>query len=134
MDITLDHLLIPAADRVAAARRVGELFGVEWAEQGPIGPFSPVYVSPSLTLLFCQWPGPVPQQHYAFRVDDERFDSILARLVAAGIAYRSHPLGEDDGQINTAFGGRLVYWREPDGHAWEMLTVSYERPGALPPG
>ena len=23
-----------------------------------------------------------------------------------------------------------VYWNEPDGHQWEMLTVSYARPPA----
>ena len=53
-----------------------------------------------------------------------------ARLLAGGIAYRSHPQGDDDRQVNTAFGGRLVYWGEPDGHAWEILTVSYARRGA----
>ncbi|MGI9026867.1 MAG: hypothetical protein ACR2GP_15055 [Burkholderiaceae bacterium] len=24
-------------------------------------------------------------------------------------------------------GGSIVYWNEPDGHQWEMLTVSYAR-------
>jgi hypothetical protein len=32
-----------------------------------------------------------------------------------------------DMQINTEFGGRMIYWNEPDGHQWEMLTVSYAR-------
>jgi hypothetical protein len=26
------------------------------------------------------------------------------------------------------YGGSMVYWNEPDGHQWEMLTVSYARP------
>ena len=30
-------------------------------------------------------------------------------------------------RINTEYGGRMVYWNEPDGHQWEMLTVSYAR-------
>ncbi len=29
--------------------------------------------------------------------------------------------------VNHALGGRLVYWSEPDGHAWEILTVTYAR-------
>jgi hypothetical protein len=29
--------------------------------------------------------------------------------------------------VNTAHGGRIVYWSEPDGHVWEALTVSYAR-------
>ncbi|CAN5348664.1 hypothetical protein BH11PSE9_BH11PSE9_21880 [soil metagenome] len=32
-----------------------------------------------------------------------------------------------DMQINTDHGGRMLYWTEPDGHMWEMLTVSYAR-------
>jgi len=29
--------------------------------------------------------------------------------------------------INTEYGGSMVYWNEPEGHQWEMLTVSYAR-------
>jgi len=32
-------------------------------------------------------------------------------------------------QISTQFGGRGIYWNEPEGHQWEMLTVSYARQG-----
>lgn len=123
----LDHILIPAANRVAAARLIAHLFDVPWAEQGSAGPFSPVYVNDSLTLDFDQWDAPVPRQHYAFRVEHAEFDAILARIEALGLAYRSTPNGPDDRQVNTAFGGRIVYWSEPDGHAWEILTVSYAR-------
>lgn len=127
MAADLDHFIVPARDRVAAARRLGELLGVPWAEQAEIGPFSPVYVNAGLTLDFDEWPGPVPQQHYCFRVPDEEFDAILARIQSAGLAFRSSPLGPDDRRVGHAFGGRFVYWSEPDGHAWEILTVSYAR-------
>jgi hypothetical protein len=45
MAIELDHLIAPSIDRVAAARQLGTLLGVAWAEQGAVGPFSPVYIS-----------------------------------------------------------------------------------------
>ena len=35
-------------------------------------------------------------------------------------------------QIKTRLGGKDVYWREPEGHVWEMLTVSYARPASPP--
>ena len=127
MSLQLDHLIVPCANRVAGARLLASLLGVPWAEQGRVGPFSPVYVDDGLTLDFDQWTGPVPQMHYAFHVDAARFDAILGRIRAAGLAYRSLPHGPDDHQVNPAFGGRIVYWREPDGHVWELLTVSYER-------
>ena len=127
MPIALDHLLVPASDRVAAARQLAGLLGVPWAEQAAVGPFSPVYVNDALTLDFDQWPEPVPKIHVCFRVDDATFDAILGRLRAAGLPYRSTPVGEVDHQVGHAAGGRLVYWSEPDGHAWEILTASYAR-------
>ena len=33
----------------------------------------------------------------------------------------------EDTQVNVQYGGRILYWNEPDGHQWEMLTVSYAR-------
>lgn len=95
MTIQLDHLIVPSKDRVAAARQLAGILGVPWAEQGAFGPFSPVYVSDSLTLDFDQWgdSAQFPVQHYCFRVDTITFQAILARLQAAGIAYRSTPHG-----------------------------------------
>ena len=127
MTIQLDHLIVPSNNRVAAARQLGMLLGVAWAEQGAVGPFSPVYVSSELTLDFDQWTDSVPRQHYCFRVSESEFEAILARIKAAGIAFRSLPHGPDDYKVSAAFGGSPVYWNEPDGHVWELLTVSYER-------
>ncbi len=132
MPISLDHLIVPSRDRVAAAKQLAGLLGVPWAQQAAIGPFSPVYVSESLTLDFDQWAEPIPKQHYCFRVTQEEFNAILGRLQESGLAYRSTPLGADDFTVNSSFGGKLVYWSEPDGHAWEILTVSYARQ-AMPP-
>src|SRR4029079_3615850 len=97
-----------------------------WAEAG-IGPFSPVYVDDGLTLDFIDDPGPLPVQHFCFRVDDATFDAVLARIRAAGIPFRGSVHGPQDMCVNTDHGGRLVYWNEPDGHMWEILTASYAR-------
>lgn len=132
MAVHLDHLIIPTRDRVASARLLGHLLGVPWAEQASIGPFSPVFVNEGLTIDFDQWESEVPKQHYCFRVDSEEFGAILARIKGAGLPYRSKPLGDNDYTVNRAFGGSIVYWSEPDGHAWEVLTVSYARQGSLP--
>jgi catechol 2,3-dioxygenase-like lactoylglutathione lyase family enzyme len=126
MRIDLDHLIVPSRDRLAAAKLLAEVLGVQSAETG-IGPFCPVYVNPGLTLDFDQADGDFPVLHYCFRVDDEAFDAILGRLVAKRIPYRSMPHGPADQRVNTAHGGRIVYWSEPDGHAWEILTESYAR-------
>lgn len=69
----------------------------------------------------------VPALHFAFRFSEPEFDALLARLQQLGVAWRSTPHGPDDLQVNMSAGGRLLYWREPDGHAWEALTQSYAR-------
>ena len=127
MSIHLDHLIVPSRDRVASARLVGQLLGVSWSEESGVGPFSPVYVNDGLTLDFDQASEPFSIGHFAFRVMPAEFDAILERIKAAGISYRSTPHGPVDGQVNTHHGGRIVYWNEPDGHVWEILTVSYAR-------
>ncbi len=129
MAIELDHVIVSARNQRASAQRLAELLGVRWAETGA-GPFSPVYVNGGLTLDFIDDDGPFPIQHFCFRVNEEEFDSILERIRASGIKYRSSVRGPEDMQVNTAYGGHMVYWNEPDGHQWEMLTVSYARPPA----
>jgi catechol 2,3-dioxygenase-like lactoylglutathione lyase family enzyme len=126
MTIHLDHLMVPCRDKIASARLLAELLDVEWAETG-IGPFAPVYVNDGLTLDFDQWEDPVPRIHFCFRVAPREFDAILERIKAAGISYRSTVHGPVDFQVDTRHGGSIVYWNEPEGHQWEMLTVSYAR-------
>jgi catechol 2,3-dioxygenase-like lactoylglutathione lyase family enzyme len=85
-------------------------------------------VNDRLTLDFIDDEGPFAIQHFCFRVSEQEFDAILHRITGAGIGYRSSVRGPEDMQVNTHYGGRMVYWNEPDGHQWEMLTVSYARP------
>ncbi|MDB5798725.1 MAG: bleomycin resistance protein [Paucimonas sp.] len=126
MTIQLDHFIVSARDPRAAARQLGDLLGVRWSESG-IGPFSPVYVNDGLTLDFIHDPGPFPVAHFCFRVSDAEFDAILARLKAAGLPFRSSVRGPQDLKVNTDYGGKMVYWNQPEGHQWEMLTASYAR-------
>lgn len=128
MGVELDHLLVPSANARVAAEQLAELLGVPWADQGT-GPFVPVFANEGLTLDFDQWDEPFPPLHFCFRVSETQFDAILQRLRAAGIAWRSRVHGPIDHQVDTEHGGRILYWNEPDGHQWEILTVSYARQG-----
>ena len=131
MTIELDHTIVPSRHPVASARLLAELLGVPWAAAG-VGPFAPVYVNDGLTLDFIETDEQFPIYHFCFRVGQAEFDAILGRIEAAGIPYRSSVRGPVDRKIDTQFGGSLVYWNEPDGHQWEILTVSYARRPAHP--
>lgn len=122
----LDHFTVPARDKVAAAKRLASLLGVPWSETG-VGPFAPVYVNDGLTLDFDETSEPFPILHFCFRVAEDEFDRVLGRIRAAGIPYRSAVHGPVDMTVDTAHGGRIVYWNDPEGHQWELLTESYAR-------
>jgi len=124
MKVELDHTIVPSRDKVAAARLLGALLGVPWAPSG-VGPFAPVYVNDGLTLDFIDTDEAFPVYHFCFRVGPDDFAAILERIRAAGIAFRSEVRGPVDMQVHAHYGN--VYWNEPDGHQWEMLTTSYAR-------
>ena len=126
MAIQLDHTIVPSRTRDVSAKRLAELLGVPCGP-APLGPFFAVYVNDGLTLDYIQTDEEFPIYHFCFRVSEAEFDAIFARIQAAGIPYRADVRGPMDMQINTAYGGRMVYWNEPDGHQWEMLTASYAR-------
>jgi hypothetical protein len=122
--VQLDHFIVSCRNKAASAKLLGELLGVPWAESG-LGPFAPVYINEGLTLDFFETDEPFPVEHFCFRVSPSEFETILGRIRAAGIAYRSSVHGPVDMQVSRDYGN--FYWNEPDGHQWELLTVSYAR-------
>ena len=124
MTIQLDHFIVSCRNQIASAKRLAGLLGVPWAESGA-GPFSPVYLNDGLTLDFIETDEDFPVEHFCFRVSAAEFDAILRRIKAAGIAYRSEVRGPVDMKVHPELGN--VYWNDPDGHQWEMLTSSYAR-------
>jgi hypothetical protein len=123
--IELDHTIVPSRNAVAGAKLLAELLGVAWAERATAGPFSPVFVNEGLTLDFIQTDEDFPIYHFCFRVNQKEFDAILNRIRKAGIPFRSTVRGPVDMKVDPEYGN--VYWNEPDGHQWELLTISYAR-------
>jgi catechol 2,3-dioxygenase-like lactoylglutathione lyase family enzyme len=121
MAIVLNHTIVPARDKQAAARFFAQLFGLTF--DGPGDHFAPVRLNETLTLLFDDDVGAFESHHYAFHVDDAEFDAILKRVKAAGLAFGSAPWSLADGKLNDWNGGRGVYFKDPDGHVLELMTA-----------
>jgi catechol 2,3-dioxygenase-like lactoylglutathione lyase family enzyme len=118
--IVLNHTIVPARDKVDAARFFAEIFGLDRKELG--SHFAPVRVNETLTLLFDDDTS-FESHHYAFHVSDAEFDAILGRIKKAGLAYGSAPWSLNDGKLNDWNGGRGVYFKDPNGHVLELMTV-----------
>ena len=119
MTITLNHTIVPARDKAAAAKFFADIFGLEG---GPSGHFAPVRINNSLTLLFDN-DDTFESHHLAFHVSDREFDAIFERIKQAKIAFGSAPWNLDDGKLNDWGGGRGVYFKDPNGHVLELMTV-----------
>ncbi|HEY3118476.1 MAG TPA: VOC family protein [Chloroflexota bacterium] len=122
MPILLDHQIIPVRDKEVSAAFLARALGLE-AETGR-GHFAVVRLSDGTVLDF-ETHADVQRLHLAFRVTEPEFDEILGRLQSDGVAYGS--MGSRyDGQIKTDRPGRGVYFPDPCGHSWEVITQSYE--------
>ena len=121
MTITLNHTIVQARDKEAAARFFAQIFGLAFTASD--GHFVPVRVNDTLTLDFADAKGTIASEHYAFHVDDAEFDAILQRVKTAGLAFGSSPWSLDDGKLNDWSGGRGFYFNDPDGHILELMTV-----------
>jgi catechol 2,3-dioxygenase-like lactoylglutathione lyase family enzyme len=120
MTIVLNHAIVPTRDKVAAAKFFAHIFGLK---RGRTGYFAPVRVSKTLTLLFDDEESKFESHHYAFHVSGREFDAILRRIKEDKIVFGSAPWSLEDGELNDWGGGRGVYFRDPNGHVLELMTV-----------
>ncbi|MGH3622118.1 MAG: VOC family protein [Sciscionella sp.] len=123
MTVTFNHTIIAAKDRHESARFFRELF--ELPEAPSWGPFVNVKLDEGVLLQFAEPPVEIQMQHYAFLLDDELFDRAYARLQEQGIEHWADPQMQRSGQTNTEHGGRGVYFKDPAGHAIELITKPY---------
>ena len=123
----LNHTIVAARDRNAAALFLSEILGLE--PPVVLGPFALVTVGDELTLDFVQSSGDIHPQHYAFLVGEAEFDQIFARIEERHLPYWADPHRKKRDQINHRDDGRGVYFENPDGHLLEILTRPYGSAG-----
>jgi len=124
MAIELNHTIVPAHDKEAAASFFAEIMGLTVGRTNPgtkPGRFAVVKVG-GVNLAFDDADRFEPH-HYAFHVSDDEFDAILARIQERGISYAADPFHKQRGQLNAYEGGRGFYFLTPDGHNIELLTA-----------
>lgn len=126
MAVALNHTIVNVRNKEVSAKFYAELLGLP-APIPALGWFMVVQLANGVSLDFCDddRPEPIDKQHYAFLVSDAEFDLIFARIQAKNLPYWADPGKKLPGQHNTHFGGRGVYWDDPDGHILEIITRPY---------
>ena len=129
MTVRLDHLALAAHDAEESARFLADVLDLPAPRPAP--PFIAVDVDDTLTIDYAVPPFEFPGQHVAFHLSEEEFDAVRARLEARGITYWPGPGYREPNTINENHGGRGLYFDDPGGHHFEILTARYEgSPGA----
>jgi catechol 2,3-dioxygenase-like lactoylglutathione lyase family enzyme len=122
MAIDLNHTIVSANDAEAAARWTAELLGLP--DPVPASHFWVMETANGVSLDFDD-ADEIISQHYAFLVSDDEFDAIFGRIAERGVPHWADPGQSQPGQINHRYGGRGVYFENPDGHLLEILTRPY---------
>jgi catechol 2,3-dioxygenase-like lactoylglutathione lyase family enzyme len=124
---TLDHVILKVNDLQASVAFYVDVLG--FSLEGTDGPFTIIRSGPGCQLQLAPW-GTKGFEHYAFAVSKMEFDTIYARIRAAGIAHgptydsvgSNAPPGEESGARGFA---PTLYFNDPNQHLIEIRT--YER-------
>ena len=119
----LNHTIVWCSDKRRSADFLTSLLGLPAAR--PFLHFLVVELENGVSLDYYQKAGPVSPQHYAFLVSDSEFDAAFDRIRTQGMSHWADPARSRPGEINTHFGGRGVYFADPDDHLMELITKPY---------
>ena len=119
----LNHTIVWCSDKHRSSQFLADVLGLPAPRT--FFHFQVVDLANGVSLDFYQKEGAVAQQHYAFLVSDDEFDASFDRVKAQGLDYWADPARTMPGEINKHFGGRGVYFADPDGHLLELITRPY---------
>ena len=122
LPVHLNHLAVAAKNKQDSATFLKDLLGLP--EPTSWGPFLSLMLDDGVRLDYAEPGVDFQGQHYAMLVSDDVFDRALERMEADGVPFSAGP-GHSPGEINTNHGGRGVYFDDPSGHHFELITQPY---------
>jgi len=129
MAAQLNHTIVWCRDKMASSAFLAEILGRP-APRAFLH-FMVVELDNHVSLDFMEKSGEVSRQHYAFLIGEADFDAVLGRIREQGLDHWADPARSQPGEINRHWGGRGVYFEDPDGHLLEVITRPYGSEEAL---
>ena len=123
MAVQLNHTIVWCTDQRRSAAFLAEMLGRPPARR--FMHFLVVDMDNGVSLDFYEKTGDVALQHYAFLIGEADFDGVYGRIRERGLAHWADPARTRPGEINRHWGGRGVYFQDPDGHLLEVITRPY---------
>ena len=125
MSAQLNHTIVWCRDQEKSAGFLARVLGLPAPRR--FMHFLVVDLANGVSLDYYPSDEHVALQHYAFLVSEDEFDAIFGRIHAQGVAVWADPARTRPGEINHHYGGRGVYFQDPDGHLLEIITRPYGR-------
>lgn len=131
MPVQLNHTIVWVHDKDESAKFYTSVLGLPEAK--PFFHFLVVAMDNNVSLDLYEKgrDAGISLQHYAFLVSEQEFDEIFGRIRERALDYWADPGRTRAGEINRHFGGRGVYFMDPNGHLLEIITTPYGSEGAL---
>jgi len=124
MAARLNHTIVWCRDQQKSARFLSEILGLPPPRR--FAHFLVVDLANDVSVdYYEEKDDPIALQHLAFLVDESEFDAALARVRERTKEIWADPAKREPGRINRHFGGRGVYFDDPDGHLFEIITTPY---------
>ena len=124
MAARLNHTIVWCRDQQKSARFLSEILGLPPPRR--FAHFLVVDLANDVSVdYYEEKDDPIALQHLAFLVDESEFDAALARVRERTKEIWADPAKREPGRINHHFGGRGVYFDDPDGHLFEIITTPY---------
>jgi catechol 2,3-dioxygenase-like lactoylglutathione lyase family enzyme len=124
MTIQLNHIIVWCEDQKVSSDFFARILGLP--EPETFYHFLVVRMENDVSLDFMKKEGgSVARQHYAFLIDEQRFDEVFVRIKAEGVSHWADPARSEPDAINHNDGGRGVYFEDPNGHLLEVITRPY---------
>ena len=123
MGAELNHTIVWCHDKQVSANFLTEMLG----RPAPHAfyNFLVVDLDNNVSLDFMEKNGDIALQHYAFLIGEEDFDAVYGRIRERHLDHWADPARTQPGEINHHFGGRGVYFPDPNGHLLEVITRPY---------
>ena len=118
----LNHTIVAAHDNRESAEFLADFLGLE----PPVawGPFMQVETGNGVGIDFVT-ADEIHSMHLAFLVTEAEFDVMYDKIRDRGMDHWADPHMSTPGEINTHDGGRGVYFLDPGGNLFEIITRPY---------
>lgn len=123
MTAQLNHTIVWCKDKARSSAFLCDVLGLPDAK--PFSHFLVVELGNGVSMDFMDKEGEIARQHYAFLVSEAEFDAGFGMVQQRGLTFWADPAREMPGEINHHWGGRGVYFTDPDGHLLELITQPY---------